>query len=74
VRKNYSWTAPGAVPQLARVPSPGIPLLEEHPFFRKQVKYVLRTAAIIDPESVADYRRPWRFKAWKRHSPCPGRR
>ena len=35
---------------------PGLPLLEEHPFFKKQVKFVLRNCGVINPESVADYR------------------
>jgi len=35
---------------------PGLPLLEDHPFFKKQVKYVLRNCGVINPESVTDYR------------------
>jgi len=37
-------------------PLPGVPFLDEHPYFRKQVKYVLRNCGIINPESIADYR------------------
>ncbi len=37
-------------------PIPGIPLIDEHPFFKKQVKYVLRNCGVINPESLADYR------------------
>ncbi len=39
-----------------KAPLPGLPMLEEHPFFKKQVKYVLRNCGVINPESVADYR------------------
>ncbi len=39
-----------------RPPLPDLPLLEEHPFFKKQVKFVLRNCGVINPESMADYR------------------
>ncbi len=44
----------------------GIPLIEEHPYFRKQVKYVLRNCGVIDPESIADYRAHGGFKGFER--------
>ncbi len=37
-------------------PLAGVPFIDEHPYFRKQVKYVLRNCGIINPESIADYR------------------
>ncbi len=37
-------------------PLAGVPLLDEHPFFRKQVKFALRNCGIINPESIAEYR------------------
>ncbi len=55
VRKNYKLD--GLLGQFTngKAPLPGIPLIEEHPYFRKQVKYVLRNCGVIDPESIADY-------------------
>jgi NADH-quinone oxidoreductase subunit F len=49
-----------------KAPLPGIPLMEEHPYFRKQVKYVLRNCGIIDPESISDYRSKGGFKGLER--------
>ncbi|OHD74808.1 MAG: NADH dehydrogenase [Spirochaetes bacterium RBG_16_67_19] len=46
----------------SKTPLPGLPLLEEHPFFKKQVKFVLRNCGVINPESVADYRRSGGFQ------------
>ena len=37
-------------------------MIDEHPYFRKQVKYVLRNCGVIDPESIADYRSHGGFK------------
>ena len=34
----------------------GVPFLDAHPFFKKQVKYVLRNCGVVNPESVSDYR------------------
>ncbi len=66
VRKNYRLD--GLLGQFrgGTRPLPGIPVLEEHPFFRKQVKYVLRNCGIIDPESIADYRAHGGFKGLER--------
>jgi NADH:ubiquinone oxidoreductase subunit F (NADH-binding)/(2Fe-2S) ferredoxin/Pyruvate/2-oxoacid:ferredoxin oxidoreductase delta subunit len=44
----------------------GIPFLDEHPFFRKQLKYVLRNCGLINPESVEDYRRRGGFRGLER--------
>ncbi len=66
VRKNYRLD--GLLGQLKNgtPPIPDIPLIDEHPFFRKQVKYVLRNCGIIDPESMADYRAHGGFKGLER--------
>jgi NADH-quinone oxidoreductase subunit F len=45
-----------------KAPLPGIPLIDEHPFFRKQVKYVLRNCGVINPESLEEYRGQGGFK------------
>jgi len=37
-------------------PIDGIPFVADHPFFKKQVKYVLRNCGVIDPSSIAEYR------------------
>ncbi|MBN2050296.1 MAG: hypothetical protein JW760_07625, partial [Spirochaetales bacterium] len=34
----------------------GIPLLSEHPFFRKQMKKVLRNCGVINPVSLDEYK------------------
>ncbi len=49
-----------------KTPLPGIPFIDEHPYFRKQVKYVLRNCGIINPESLADYRGQGGFKGLER--------
>jgi NADH:ubiquinone oxidoreductase subunit F (NADH-binding)/(2Fe-2S) ferredoxin/Pyruvate/2-oxoacid:ferredoxin oxidoreductase delta subunit len=56
VRGNYKVAGLLGQYRGDKAPLPGLPLLEEHPFFRKQVKYVLRNCGVINPESVADYR------------------
>ena len=47
-------------------PLPGVPFIDEHPYFRKQLKYVLRNCGIINPESIADYRAGGGFKGLER--------
>jgi NADH:ubiquinone oxidoreductase subunit F (NADH-binding)/(2Fe-2S) ferredoxin len=47
-------------------PLPGIPLIDDHPYFKKQVKYVLRNCGVIDPESVSDYRSKGGFRGLER--------
>jgi NADH:ubiquinone oxidoreductase subunit F (NADH-binding)/Pyruvate/2-oxoacid:ferredoxin oxidoreductase delta subunit/(2Fe-2S) ferredoxin len=56
VRKNYKLD--GLLGQFrdGKAALPGIPMIDEHPYFKKQVKYVLRNCGVIDPESIADYR------------------
>jgi NADH:ubiquinone oxidoreductase subunit F (NADH-binding)/(2Fe-2S) ferredoxin len=49
-----------------KAPLQGIPLIDEHPYFKKQVKYVLRNCGIIDPESIVDYRSHGGFKGLER--------
>jgi NADH-quinone oxidoreductase subunit F len=45
---------------------PGVPLLEEHPFFRKQVKFALANCGVINPESISEYRERGGFLALER--------
>ncbi len=47
-------------------PLPGIPLLQDHPFFNKQVKYALRNCGVIDPDSIAEYRERGGFQGLER--------
>jgi NADH:ubiquinone oxidoreductase subunit F (NADH-binding)/(2Fe-2S) ferredoxin/Pyruvate/2-oxoacid:ferredoxin oxidoreductase delta subunit len=56
VRKNYKLDGLLGQFKNGKAPLAGIPMIEEHPYFRKQVKYVLRNCGVIDPESIADYR------------------
>ena len=66
VRHNYKLD--GLLGQFKNGVEPlaGIPMIEEHPYFRKQVKYVLRNCGIIDPESIADYRSHGGFQGLQR--------
>jgi NADH:ubiquinone oxidoreductase subunit F (NADH-binding)/(2Fe-2S) ferredoxin len=66
VRKNYKLD--GLLGQFKNgvAPLAGIPMIEDHPYFRKQVKYVLRNCGVIDPESIADYRAHGGFKGLER--------
>jgi NADH:ubiquinone oxidoreductase subunit F (NADH-binding)/(2Fe-2S) ferredoxin len=66
VRKNYKLD--GLLGQFTngKTPLAGIPMIEEHPYFRKQVKYVLRNCGVINPESIADYRAHGGFKGLER--------
>jgi NADH:ubiquinone oxidoreductase subunit F (NADH-binding)/(2Fe-2S) ferredoxin/Pyruvate/2-oxoacid:ferredoxin oxidoreductase delta subunit len=66
VRKNYKLDGLLGQFKNGREPIPGIPMLNEHPYFRKQVKYVLRNCGVIDPESIADYRSAGGFKGFER--------
>ncbi len=47
-------------------PLPGIPLITDHPFFRKQMKYVLRNCGIVNPESYNEYIERGGFSGFKR--------
>jgi NADH:ubiquinone oxidoreductase subunit F (NADH-binding)/(2Fe-2S) ferredoxin/Pyruvate/2-oxoacid:ferredoxin oxidoreductase delta subunit len=66
VRKNYKLD--GLLGQFKNgvTPLAGIPMIEDHPYFKKQVKYVLRNCGVIDPESIADYRAHGGFKGLER--------
>jgi len=65
VRNNSARRAAGAVQEWENT-ARDIPLIEDHPYFRKQVKYVLRNCGVIDPESIADYRSHGGFKGFER--------
>jgi len=49
-----------------KAPLAGVPFIDEHPYFRTQVKYVLRNCGIINPESLADYRAQGGFTGLER--------
>jgi NADH:ubiquinone oxidoreductase subunit F (NADH-binding)/(2Fe-2S) ferredoxin len=66
VRKNYSLDGLLGQFRNGKTPLPGIPLIDEHPYFKKQVKYVLRNCGVIDPESIADYRAHGGFQGFQR--------
>jgi NADH-quinone oxidoreductase subunit F len=36
-------------------PAKGVPFIDQHPFFRKQVKFVSRNMGIVDPDSLVEY-------------------
>jgi NADH-quinone oxidoreductase subunit F len=44
------------------LPLKGVPFMDEHPFFKKQVKFASRNLGIIDPDSLGDYREGGRFR------------
>ncbi len=66
VRRNYKLDGLLGQFKNGKEPLPGIPMIDEHPYFRKQVKYVLRNCGVIDPESIADYRAMGGFQGFKR--------
>ena len=66
VRRNYKLDGLLGQFKNGKEPLPGIPLINEHPYFRKQVKYVLRNCGVIDPESIADYRAMGGFQGFQR--------
>ena len=66
VRKNLKIDGLLGQFKNGKAPLPDIPLIEDHPYFRKQVKYVLRNCGVIDPESIADYRAHGGFKGFAR--------
>jgi NADH:ubiquinone oxidoreductase subunit F (NADH-binding)/Pyruvate/2-oxoacid:ferredoxin oxidoreductase delta subunit/(2Fe-2S) ferredoxin len=49
-----------------KAPLAGVPFIDEHPYFRKQVKYVLRNCGIINPESLTEYRAQGGLKGLER--------
>jgi NADH:ubiquinone oxidoreductase subunit F (NADH-binding)/(2Fe-2S) ferredoxin/Pyruvate/2-oxoacid:ferredoxin oxidoreductase delta subunit len=66
LRKNYKLDGLLGQFKNGKTPLPGIPMIEEHPYFKKQVKYVLRNCGVIDPESISDYRSHGGFKGLAR--------
>ena len=66
LRKNYKLDGLLGQFKNGKAPLPGIPLIDEHPYFRKQKKYVLRNCGIIDPESIDDYKAHGGFKGLER--------
>jgi NADH-quinone oxidoreductase subunit F len=62
VKKNYRLDGllgqhKNGVPPLSE-----IPMIEDHPYFKKQVKFVLRNCGLINPVSLSDYRETGGFK------------
>jgi NADH:ubiquinone oxidoreductase subunit F (NADH-binding)/(2Fe-2S) ferredoxin len=47
-------------------PLPGILQITDHPFFRKQVKYVLRNCGVVNPESILEYMARGGFDGFER--------
>jgi NADH:ubiquinone oxidoreductase subunit F (NADH-binding)/Pyruvate/2-oxoacid:ferredoxin oxidoreductase delta subunit/(2Fe-2S) ferredoxin len=45
---------------------PDVPLVSDHPFFKKQVKFVLRNCGVVNPESLDEYREQGGFKGLQR--------
>jgi len=39
-----------------KTPLAGIPFIDEHPFFKKQVKFVLGNCGVINPTSLSEYK------------------
>jgi NADH:ubiquinone oxidoreductase subunit F (NADH-binding)/(2Fe-2S) ferredoxin/Pyruvate/2-oxoacid:ferredoxin oxidoreductase delta subunit len=66
VRRNYKLDGLLGQFRNGKQPLPGIPIIDDHPYFRKQVKYVLRNCGVIDPESISDYRASGGFKGFER--------
>jgi NADH:ubiquinone oxidoreductase subunit F (NADH-binding)/(2Fe-2S) ferredoxin len=47
-------------------PLDGIPFLDEHPYFSKQVKFVLRNCGVIQPTDIEEYRERGGMKGLER--------
>ncbi|MBK8164528.1 MAG: NADH-quinone oxidoreductase subunit NuoF [bacterium] len=45
----------GSADEAPREPWPGVPYLDEHPFFAPQTRWVLANCGIIDPDSLDEY-------------------
>jgi NADH:ubiquinone oxidoreductase subunit F (NADH-binding)/(2Fe-2S) ferredoxin/Pyruvate/2-oxoacid:ferredoxin oxidoreductase delta subunit len=43
-----------------------VPFIDEHPFFRKQLKLILKNCGVIEPASIADYRAAGGFRGLER--------
>lgn len=54
--KNYSFEGLLGQHNNGKAPLSGVPMLSDHPFFKKQVKYALRNCGVINPESLEDYK------------------
>jgi NADH:ubiquinone oxidoreductase subunit F (NADH-binding)/Pyruvate/2-oxoacid:ferredoxin oxidoreductase delta subunit len=52
--------------ELASGPFKSVPFIDEHPFFRKQVKRILKNCGVIEPVSIADYRAAGGFRGLER--------
>jgi len=66
VHKNYKLDGVLGQFKNGKAPLPGIPMIDDHPYFRKQKKYVLRNCGIIDAESITDYRAHGGFQGLER--------
>ena len=47
-------------------PLPDVPHISDHPFFKKQVKFVLRNCGVVNPESLSEYREQGGFEGLMR--------
>ena len=63
-----SYASKGVLGQYrnGQAPLKNIPFIDEHPFFRKQRKFILRNCGVIEPTSIADYRATGGFKGLER--------
>jgi len=43
-----------------------LPFIQDHPFFRKQVKFITRNCGVINPTSISEYRERGGFKGLER--------
>ena len=65
-RHNYALDGLLGQHKNGSAPLPGVPLLDDHPFFRKQTKLVLRNCGVIDPTSLDEYKRTGGFEGLER--------
>lgn len=66
VHNNYQIDGLLGQQRNGKEPLPGIAYVDEHPFFKKQVKYALRNCGIINPRSISEYRQGGGFKGLER--------
>lgn len=66
VKKNYNLDGLLGQHKNGKQPMAGIPLIEEHPYFKKQVKYVLRNCGVINPVSLSDYKASGGFQGYEK--------
>jgi NADH:ubiquinone oxidoreductase subunit F (NADH-binding)/(2Fe-2S) ferredoxin len=66
VRGNYALDGLLGQHRNGQAPLAGVPLLDDHPFFRKQTKLVLRNCGVIDPTSLAEYKATGGFSGLER--------